>query len=56
MLEFCMSEWHVPPTQIVAEWSEELLGLMVERMIERKERQSKTSSSDGNTKQVVTEF
>lgn len=35
-----MAEWHQPPDYIVANWTDELLSLMIEKLVERKERQS----------------
>lgn len=31
-----MAEWHIPPDHIVGSWTDELLNLMVEKMVERK--------------------
>lgn len=31
-----MSEWHLPPDYIVSNWTDELLDLMIEKMVERK--------------------
>ena len=33
-----MTEWHLPPDYIVNNWTDELLDLMVEKLVERKER------------------
>ena len=33
-----MSEWHVTPDYIVNNWTDELLNLMVEKMVERKKQ------------------
>lgn len=34
-----MSEWHVTPDYIMSHWTEELLILMSDKLIKRKERQ-----------------
>ena len=34
-----MTEWHQPPDYIVNNWTDELLDLMVEKLIERKQRE-----------------
>lgn len=31
-----MAEWHLPPDYIVDNWTDELLELMIEKMVERK--------------------
>jgi len=35
-----MAEWHLPPDHIVGNWTDELLNLMIEKMVERKQRES----------------
>lgn len=35
-----MAEWHLPPDYIMANWTDELLNLMVEKLAERKEREN----------------
>ncbi len=35
-----MAEWHVTPDYIVNNWTDELLDLMVEKLVERKQRES----------------
>ena len=35
-----MIEWHLDPVYIVNNWTNELLSLMIEKMIERKKRES----------------
>ena len=35
-----MVEWHITPDFVVANWTEELLELMIEKLIERKERET----------------
>ena len=36
-----MAEWHVTPDYVVANWTDELLQLMLEKLIERKDKQAK---------------
>ena len=36
-----MSEWHVTPDYIVNNWSDELLALMTDKLVERKLQTSK---------------
>ncbi|GAG91868.1 unnamed protein product [marine sediment metagenome] len=43
-MEFLMSEWHVTPDYIVNNWTDELFDLMVEKLVERRERTSDTAS------------
>ena len=38
--EFMMAEWHLPPDYIVNNWTDELLDLMTEKLVERRERES----------------
>ncbi len=47
-----MSEWHVTPDYILNNWTEELFNLMVEKLVERKERETEAikSRSSGDTK------
>lgn len=35
-----MVAWHVTPDYIVTHWTDELLDLMVEKLVERKERET----------------
>jgi len=35
-----MSEWHVTPEYIINNWTDEKLDLMVEKLIERKKRET----------------
>ena len=37
-----MAEWHLPPDYIINNWTDELLDLMVEKLVERKERETDT--------------
>lgn len=34
-----MAEWHITPDYIVNNWTDELLNLMVDKMVERKKRE-----------------
>ena len=34
-----MAEWHLPPDHIVVNWTDELLNLMIEKMVERKNKE-----------------
>ncbi len=40
-----MSEWHVTPEYIINNWTDELLDLMLEKLIERKSQTSKEPES-----------
>ena len=40
MFEALLAEWHITPDYIVANWTEELLNLMVEKLIERKKQEA----------------
>ena len=35
-----MTEWHITPDYIINNWTDELLELMVEKLVERKKRES----------------
>ena len=39
-----MAEWHQPPDYIVNNWTDELLDLMVEKLVERKAREVRAMS------------
>lgn len=43
-----MAEWHVTPDYILEHWTDELLELMVSKLSERKNRQSR-GSAPGHT-------
>lgn len=43
-----MAEWHLPPDYIVNNWTEELLNLMVEKLTERKQRETKAIEKSGS--------
>jgi len=34
-----LAEWHMPPDHIVSNWTDELLNLMIEKLVERKQRE-----------------
>ena len=34
-----MTEWHLPPDYIMSHWTEELLVLMIDKLIERKKKE-----------------
>ncbi len=42
-----MSEWHVTPDYIVNNWTDELLNLMVEKLVERKKQALGATSPSG---------
>ncbi|MCJ7829309.1 MAG: hypothetical protein MUP81_06185 [Dehalococcoidia bacterium] len=35
-----MFEWHLPPDYIMSHWTEELLVLMIDKLIERKKKET----------------
>ena len=39
-----MAEWHVTPDYIAEHWTEELLRLMVDKLVERKKREASPPS------------
>jgi len=41
-----MAEWHLSPDYIVNNWTDELLDLMVEKLVERKQREAQAISGD----------
>jgi len=47
-----MTEWHLPPDYIVNNWTDELLDLMIEKLVERKQREIQTvsPSSSGDSR------
>ena len=54
-----MSEWHQPPDYIINNWTDELLDLMIEKLVERKEREvdaikGKTAPSKDNSVSIET--
>ncbi len=40
-----MTEWHVTPDYIVNNWTDELFDLMVEKLVERKDRETSATKS-----------
>ena len=36
-----MTEWHVTPDYIINNWTDELFNLMVDKLVERKERENR---------------
>ena len=50
-----MAEWHVPPDYIVNNWTEEQLNLYVEKLVERKERETSAVRSPAPVKQSESE-
>ena len=40
-----MTEWHITPDYIVNNWTDELLDLMVEKLVERKKRETPPKDS-----------
>lgn len=42
-----MAEWHTTPDYIVNNWTDELLNLMIEKLVERKERETKKPPDPG---------
>ena len=41
-----MAEWHITPDYIVNNWTDELFSLMVEKLAERKERETEKMSGN----------
>ena len=39
-----MTEWHVTPDYIINNWTDELFDLMVEKLVERKDREAVRST------------
>jgi len=49
LFEYLLSEWHITPEYIINNWTEELLNLMLEKLVERKKqkpRPDKTVSAE----------
>lgn len=44
-----MVEWHLPPDYIVNNWTDELLDLMVEKLVERKQREIQAIRPSGSS-------
>ena len=49
-----MSEWHVTPDYIVNNWTEELLDLMLKKLVERKRKEVNLIKGHDNTVSVET--
>jgi len=49
-----MSEWHLPPDYIVNNWTDELLNLMVEKLIDRKKKEIDAIKGRDNAVSVET--
>ena len=45
-----MVEWHITPDYIVNNWTDELLDLMVEKLVERKKREGQAVKSSNSGK------
>jgi hypothetical protein len=35
-----LAEWHLPPDYILNNWTDEMLTLMIEKLVERKQREA----------------
>lgn len=42
--EILLAEWHLPPAYILNNWTDELLDLMIQKLVERKRRESEGRS------------
>ncbi|MBT9130987.1 MAG: hypothetical protein DDT42_01444 [candidate division WS2 bacterium] len=49
-----MAEWHLPPEYIVSNWTHELLNLMLEKLVNRKNREIRDVETAGSTEQSRT--
>jgi len=45
-----LSEWHLPPDYIVNNWTDELLNLMINKLVERKQRLSPVTQGEDSGK------
>ncbi len=43
-----MAEWHLDPVYIADNWTDEMLGLMVDKLAERKKRMAEALAPDGH--------
>ncbi|MCJ7828157.1 MAG: hypothetical protein MUP81_00255 [Dehalococcoidia bacterium] len=50
-----MSEWHLPPDYIMSHWTEELLVLMIDKLIDRKNREVAAMSGHSYSGRVVSD-
>jgi len=47
-----MAEWHVPPDYIINNWTEEMLELMSDKLVERKERENQALRGSSSSAKV----
>jgi len=47
-----LAEWHLPPDYILSNWTDEVLVLMTDKLIERKEREAKAFSGKPSSRAV----
>jgi len=45
LFEFLLAEWHLPADYILDNWTDELLDLMVEKLVARKQREARIMRS-----------
>jgi hypothetical protein len=50
-----LAEWHLTPEYILANWTDEELDLMVEKLVERKEREADAMSGRHPSARVVSD-
>lgn len=55
MFEFLLTEWHVTPDYISNNWSNELLAVMVEKLVERKRKVNQNVSMDSRNDDIVSD-
>lgn len=48
-----MSEWHVTPDYIVNNWTDELLDLMIEKLVERRKRETPQTGTSERPEQAT---
>jgi hypothetical protein len=53
MFEFLLCEWHLTPDYILANWTDELFNLMVDKLVDRKERE--TAAMRGTSREHSTD-
>jgi len=44
-----LSEWHLDPVYISEHWTDEMFGVMVEKLVERKQRINEAMSGKGHS-------
>jgi len=54
VFEFLLSEWHITPDYIVNNWTEELLNLMLEKLVDRKKKEINAIKGRDNAVSVET--